>query len=442
MTRTRLVLMALVLCGSILGAAALPPSEERALQAMERSAYPLRTSEPQGDLRDLRPFGRMVGDAKVVGLGEATHSSHEFFTMKHRVLRYLVEQKGFRAFALETSWSTGRRLDTYVRTGEGDPRRIMQDEFQDTYAWWNTKEYLALVKWMRAYNVQHPDDPVRFLGDDFAYAGPELYDAVLRYVARHRPALLPRMTALYRGLRPTTTAGTYMKDYLNRPLAERRAMASRTASALTLLAAQPVPEGATENSRAWAVQNARAIAQTARGYAFDFDDKDDLRASMGYRDRLMADNVAWWQARTGQKVLLSAHNAHVSYRTSDPRYPRMQGADLRELLGDDYVSVGASFGDGSFNAAGPDGKTRVYTLGGPAKDSTEHFLDRVRRTDYLVDLRTVSDSARDWLRTPRPTRSIGTDYPEPAHRIAPARSHDIVFHLHHLTPAHLLVTPR
>ena len=55
-----------------------------------RDAHALRSTEPYGDLRDLRPLGAMVADAAVVGLGEATHSSREFFTMKHRVFRYLV----------------------------------------------------------------------------------------------------------------------------------------------------------------------------------------------------------------------------------------------------------------------------------------------------------------------------------------------------------------
>ncbi len=439
--RTVVILFLLLLCAGSLSAGTLPSPGERALRAAERDAHPLRTTDPDGDLDDLRPLGRMVGDAKVLGLGEATHSSHEFFRLKHRVLRYLVEHEGFRTFALEAGWSSGLRLDAYVRTGRGDPRRIMREEFQDTYAWWNTREYLALVEWMRAYNVRHPDDPVRFMGDDFAYAGPELYDAVLRYAARHLPDLHPRLTALYRGLRPAAPAGTYMKAYLARPLAERRAMAVRAETALSLLARQPVPAGTTKDAHAWMVQHARALAQTARGYAFDFDDPDQLRASMGYRDRLMADNIAWWQARTGHKVLLSAHNSHVSYRTSDPRYPHMQGAFLRERLGEDYVSAAVTFGAGSFNATGPDGTARVHTVGAPPRHSTERFLDRVRPGDYLLDLRTSPPAARTWLHTPRPTRSIGTSYPERLHDIAPVASHDLLIHLHHVTPARLLAPP-
>ncbi|MFD5185389.1 erythromycin esterase family protein [Streptomyces sp. NPDC058372] len=186
MARNRfLITLTLLVCTAGLVAATLPPPEERARRAAARHAHALRTTDPSGGLDDLRPLGRMVGDAKVVGLGEATHSSHEFFTMKHRVLRHLVEEKGFRAFALETAWSTGLRLDTYVRTGEGDPRRIMREEFQDTYAWWNTKEYLALVEWIRVWNTRHPKDQVRFLGDDFAYAGPELYVNRARVTETH-----------------------------------------------------------------------------------------------------------------------------------------------------------------------------------------------------------------------------------------------------------------
>lgn len=443
MTRHRsALLLVLLLCVGALLTAALPPPEQRALSAMQRVALPLESTEPDGDLSDLRHLGRMVGNAQVVGLGEATHSSHEFFTMKHRVMRYLVEEKGFRTFALEASWSSGLRLDAYLLTGKGDARQIMREEFQDTYAWWNTAEYLALIEWMRTYNGAHPQDPLRFMGDDFAYGGPELYDRVLAYVAQEHPELLPRFNELYQGLRPTNAAGPYMKAYLARPLAERRDMADRSERALALLTDRPVPSGSPmQEAYAWAEQHATAIAQTARGYAFDFEDPEQLKESMRFRDRLMADNVAWWHAHTGQKILLSAHDAHVAYRTSDPRYPTMQGAFLHDRFGKDYLSVGSTFGRGSFNATGPDGATRVHTLGFAAPGSNEHFLERVSGRDYVVDLRTAPQAARTWLAIARPTRSIGTAYPEPEHRIAPVRSHDIVIHLHRIRAARLLAVP-
>ncbi|MFF9869506.1 erythromycin esterase family protein [Streptomyces sp. NPDC013953] len=106
------------------------------------------------------------------------------------------------------------------------------------------------------------------------------------------------------------------------------------------------------------------------------------------------------------------------------------------------MSVAVTFGSGSFNATGRDGTARVHTVGAPPPDSTERFLERVRPGDYLMDLRSSPAAARAWLNTPRPTRTIGTSYPERPHRVAPTASHDLLFHLHHVTPARLLAPPR
>ncbi|MFF0742821.1 erythromycin esterase family protein [Streptomyces sp. NPDC004111] len=412
--------------------------------ALERAAHPLRTTEPGGGFADLRPLGRMVGDARVVGLGEATHSSHEFFALKHRVFRYLVEEKGFRSFSLETGWGGGLRLNDYVLHGRGDLRKIMDEEFQSFYSWWNNTDYRDLLLWMRAYNRQHPQDPVRFTGNDFGFAGPELYDRITSYVAAHRPALLPRVTELYRGLRPTTAMAEHTAAYMELPLAARKSMAGRTSAALALLKRHAPAAGSDGKARAaydWAVQHATAVDQTARGYAFDFEDPEQSAQSMRYRDSVMADNVAWWQRRTGDKVLLSAHNGHVALVTHSPEmYPKVQGSFLRDRLGKGYLSVGTTFDRGSFNATDDTEKVRRFTVGPAKPGSNEDTLDKVRHRDYVVDLRNVREPGRGWLAAPRSTRSIGTAYPGPGVEfpVALSRSHDVVVHLEKVAAARLL----
>ncbi|MEV5884663.1 erythromycin esterase family protein [Streptomyces sp. NPDC052020] len=413
-------------------------SATAAVAALDRAAHPLRTVEPGGGTRDLRPLDRMIGDARVIGVGEATHSSHEFFALKDRLFRHLVETKGFRTFALEAPWSTGLRLNDYVLHGEGDPRRIMREEFQRDYLWWNNTDYLRLVQWMRAYNLRHPGDPVRFMGDDIAWTGPELYDEVTDYVAAARPALRDRFEELYRGLRPTVATGAYIERYLGRPYAERVEMADRTGEALRLLARQGPRGDRDREAYDRALQYATVIDQTARQYAFDLADPAQIAAAMRYRDEAMAANVAWWHRHTGTKVLLSAHDAHIGYEPADPaHYPKTQGAFLRDRLGAGYLSVGVTFARGSFNATGPDGAIRRWTLGPADPGGNERTLDRVRHRDYVVDLRTVAPPAGDWLRQARPTRGIGTDYPDGPYDVALARSHDVLIHLHQVRAATL-----
>lgn len=208
------------------GAAAQNSPAAGPADALNRSAHPLD---------DLDALGRMVGGARIVGLGEASHSGHEFFTLKQRVFRHLVATKGFITFALEASWSTGLRLDAYVTRGVGDPAQIMGDEFQGQYVFWNTQEHLDLIDWMRRYNVAHPDRPqLYFVGNDLGFPGRTAFDQISGYLAQYRPDLTADIAASYASLRPEadTEAGPRMANQLYaRSATERKADADEAATA-------------------------------------------------------------------------------------------------------------------------------------------------------------------------------------------------------------------
>src|SRR4029453_2527519 len=77
-------------------------------------ARPLTTLDPRAPLTDLRPLRNMVRHATVVGLGGSTRGAHELFAITHRILRFMVEQLGFRSLALEEDWTKGIQIDEYV----------------------------------------------------------------------------------------------------------------------------------------------------------------------------------------------------------------------------------------------------------------------------------------------------------------------------------------
>ncbi|MEU9703825.1 erythromycin esterase family protein [Streptomyces sp. NPDC047981] len=441
-TRQRLPLVgaALALCVAALAPAAAASESASASATASDPARELAHSARA--LTDLRPLERMIGSAKVVGIGEATHSSAEFFESKHRIFEHLVERKGFTTFALEANWSAGLRIDDYVRFGKGDPKRIMAEEFQNAYRFWNTEEYLDLIVWMRQHNLRHPDHPVRFMGNDLGYAGPELFDKVTGYVARTYPRLLPRFQELYRASRPVGSVDSWMNAYMARPLEERRRLSADVNRALALLERQK--PGRDREEHAWTVQHARAIAQVGTEMAHDVASPSGVAEAMLYRDRIMAENTVWWQRRTGDRMLLSAHNGHVGYETTKPdQYPRLQGAFLRDALGRDYVSVGASFGKGSFNAhdtEAPGEPIRSFTVGLPgAGDSSAETLDRVSPRPFYLDLRTTTPAARSWLDVHRPAWLVGTAYPWEGSQ-APVRlatAYDVLVHFPEVSAARL-----
>ncbi|MEV7141255.1 erythromycin esterase family protein [Streptomyces tauricus] len=417
-------------------------SPESVVAAIERSARPLKSTDPDASTRDLDALGRMVGGADVVGLGEATHGSQDFFRMKHRLFRHLVEKKGFRTFSLELAWSSGVRINEYVLYGKGELKDIAREEFQGAYRIWNNQDYIDLIEWMRDYNRSHPNDPVQFMGNDMGYAGPESYERVTDHVARAHPRLLERVTELYRGLAPTTDAGTYSDAYLKLPLAERAERSERTRKVYELLRDQRPARG-DRQAHLWAVQHARAIHQMAAGYSLDITDEAEVTKMMRMRDEVMAENVAWWRKHTGDRILLSAHNTHVSYDSFDERYPKTQGAFLHDALGKDYVSIGFTFHQGSFKAFGTDDNVmRTYRVGAAQPGSNEDTLDKVRQEDYILDLRTAPNSARAWLAQPRVTYNIGAGWPDPVtYKIGLGKAHDILIHLNEVEATEYLGTP-
>ncbi|MFE2040238.1 erythromycin esterase family protein [Streptomyces sp. NPDC059477] len=121
-------------------------------------AHRLSSAGPEGPLTDLRPLADVVCDAEVVALGAATRQSRELSVLAHRMLRFLVEELGFRTLALEGDDASRVGLDTYIGTGAGDPRPMLAG----ARSFWRTEEMLDVVHWMRSFNRRHPDDPVRF----------------------------------------------------------------------------------------------------------------------------------------------------------------------------------------------------------------------------------------------------------------------------------------
>ncbi len=112
-------------------------------------AIALHTVEAGHGFEDMRQIARVVGDSRIVALGEATHGTREFFQLKHRILEFLASQKGFTIFSIEANMPEAYRLNDFVLNGKGDPKQLLKG----VYFWtWDTEEVLNMILWMREFN--------------------------------------------------------------------------------------------------------------------------------------------------------------------------------------------------------------------------------------------------------------------------------------------------
>jgi hypothetical protein len=102
--------------------------EVYALANYNHGAWPLSGDDPNlGSKADLEPLRALIGDATVAGFGESYHTSGGFYRMKHRIFRFLVQEMGFRAFAMETNWQGAERAAAYVQGGSETVENAIKD---------------------------------------------------------------------------------------------------------------------------------------------------------------------------------------------------------------------------------------------------------------------------------------------------------------------------
>ncbi|MGH7448849.1 MAG: erythromycin esterase family protein, partial [Longimicrobiales bacterium] len=144
-----------------------------------------QAAEPFEDLEsaDLSPLLERMRGARLVLLGEASHGTSEFYRMRARITRKLIEEGGFDFVAVEADWPDAAEIDAYVRRiHEARPHRKPFQRFPQ-WMWANT-DVMEFVKWLRSFNDEQGDDPAGKAG----FHGLDLYSlhtsiaAVLHYL--------------------------------------------------------------------------------------------------------------------------------------------------------------------------------------------------------------------------------------------------------------------
>jgi len=155
-------LISLILC--LFTACKQKSAEDQVVEWISDNAVPINTVEAGNGFEDLIPIGDMLGETRIVSLGEPTHGNREVFQLKHRLIEYLVTEKDFNLFALECPFGEAFDVNQYILEGIGTP----EEALAGIYFWtWDTQEVVELLKWMRNYNADsNHKKKIKFYGFD------------------------------------------------------------------------------------------------------------------------------------------------------------------------------------------------------------------------------------------------------------------------------------
>jgi erythromycin esterase-like protein/precorrin-6B methylase 2 len=364
------------------------------------------------DSAELEPLLRRIGDARVVLLGEATHGSSEFYRMRERISRELIERKGFSFIAIEGDWPDAARIDHYVRHAETPPSEWTAFARFPTWMWRN-QEVRNFVDWLRARNADvEADKRVAFHGLDL-YSLFNSIRSVLNYLDDVDPQTARVARQRYGCLTPwQSDPATYGHAALTR---NYQTCEREVVSMLTDLMQKRRAYAEHDGERFLdAVQNARLIANAERYYRIMY---YGSRASWNLRDSHMFETLQTLLNFHGpeSKAIVWAHNSHVGDSSATEMATRGEyniGHLCRQEFGNAAYSIGFGTDHGTVAAASDwDGPMEVKVVRPSVPESYERLCHEAGVAQFMLHLRKpISAELAAGLLKPRLERAIGVIY--------------------------------
>ncbi len=134
--------------------------------------YEIKTIDPiDTSFADLRLFGKLFDNKKVIGVGESTHGTSEFTTLRNRLFKFLINEKQFDTFFLEADFGLCNKINEYV-TGTSDS---LASAIKGLKLWpWITIEMKELIESIKYYNISHPNKKISVIGCDMQFISDDL----------------------------------------------------------------------------------------------------------------------------------------------------------------------------------------------------------------------------------------------------------------------------
>ena len=363
------------------------------IDAISKNAVTLQdTADVPDKILDL------VGDARFVLIGEASHGTHEFYRFRGEITKHLIEEKAFSAVAVEADFPDAYRVNRYVRGASRDKRALESlGDFTRYPLWmWRNADVLDFVRWLRAHNSGlGPNSRVGFYGIDL-YSLHSSMAAVLEYLERTDKEAAARARYRYAcfeafgddpqhyGYAASFDLSKSCADDAVRQLIELRQQAADYMSRDGFVA---------RDEYFFAEQNARLVKNAEEYYREMFRGRV---SSWNLRDRHMAETLSALAAHLADqpaepKIVVWAHNSHVGDARATDMASRGEwnvGQLVREKFQDETVILGFTCYTGTVTATTNwDEPAQQKSVNPALEGSVEKLFHDTGCGDFFLDMR-------------------------------------------------------
>ncbi len=371
------------------------PPEDLNKTWLHKNAVLINSADPAIPESNFDALKEKIGDAKIVGLGEANHGTTEFWGIRQKISEYLIEEMGFSAILMEAGFPNSLYINDYVTRGEGSA-----PEAHEKLSVWRYQEMRDLIDWMRAYNVDHSVEgqapPISYFGYDCAFQN---WNEAINLITGYLQVVDPDKKETIRTILENYTVedARYVCDFLESNKEEYVSLSSD--------------------------YEFNIIRRISLNLEPNWNTLYNLRNNLpdyNIRDGFNIENVNWIieNMLDGGKVVIWAHNGHVGncHLENNGEIAHMLGSRLKNQYGDDYYVIATEFFRGEFYAGdccdGHDYSFIIQSAAIPSSSTYAYYFHNAGIPVFFLDLRNVdyTDEGAEWLLGPRRLRFIGASY--------------------------------
>jgi len=384
------------LAGALLFLGSLVPAQDARVAWLNAHAAPIASLA----LDDLGAVEQLVGDARIVMLGEAGHGDGATFRIKVAICKLLHERMGFSVVVFESGLYDCAKAWQRIAKGE-DAHRVAKDSVFSI--WSNSREVAPL--WTYLNERRGTKKPLELAGFDMQPTG-----------SASRKQLFGEIRQAVEGIDEALLAGNDWRAFaapyeLMRDGKGREVMKLGESSQKAFLeASRKVVSLLEGGGQAFLAQCLRS-SSTCLDFYWNADFRNPDPDVMNRRDAQMAENLQWLlrERYQGRRIIVWGATSHLirnRQSITTEIAPKMipMGHHLHQSMANDIVTLGFLAGGGRRGVA-RDGAPR-HDVEAPPAGSLDQFLVATKFDHALLDLRAPA-AGGEFLRERLVARPLG-----------------------------------
>lgn len=297
-------------------------SSEDLISALSQSSVSMDLTNQETQMRSLDGLIHKTGDKRIVAIGESTHGTSEFYQLREMITKRLIEEKGFNLVVLESPYDA---IELLILGLESEPLDSLMGKH--LFSIYQTEEMKSFLKW---YKENRSNFDVNFKGCDDSYW---VYIDLLK--TQIQPFGDPELNQLLDKL--NASIENRFSDDLKNKIKEGKSVYDnilaienhlKLTGQMTEILEEMIHNGKTSYINYIQLANGQPIRS---------------------RDEVMAERISYLANHGNQKIIVWAHNAHISNEVITDKEIGLMGYYLNKEFEEDYFAIGLMTLNGTYS---------------------------------------------------------------------------------------------